>query len=437
MRVHWSPGLEHGLASKGKPQAQEPQVEGIRAAELLAAIGYMSDMAPTGCLFHAWRVALVAERTAAAMCSQVQRDVFYAGLLHDIGAVGAYKHVTRYMSLREQKDEVQIKTHAQRGAALVNWLPGMATAALFVRSHHEWWDGTGYPDGLAGDLSPIGAQVIAIASTADTAGCFKSKASLRDGLPLLSVLTGRAWTSHIWEGFVRAVTEPEFCKALFDAERLPAMIAAKIGELPLPSELDCEGGVERILHLIAALVDLKDPSTQGHSLRAARRTEALMSYMKQTPEMAKLAYRAALVHDCGRLGVDTNILNKSGRLNEREMDIVRMHAEMTIQALSCLPDCPGLSALAQLAGHDHERYDGRGYPDGLAGDEIPFISRTLCVVDAFDSMIAAAHYRLLTPKGAVVRIEQAAGTQFDPEIARAVVETINSGQVEDFTQQAA
>jgi HD-GYP domain-containing protein (c-di-GMP phosphodiesterase class II) len=215
------------------------------------------------------------------------------------------------------------------------------------------------------------------------------------------------------------------------------MIAAKITELPLPSELDGKEGVERVLHLIAALVDLKDPSTSGHSLRTARRARALVEYMKLPPESAILAYHAGLVHDCGRLGVDTHILNKAGRLNDREMDVARKHALMTIRSFACLPNSPGLAALGEIAGRDHERYDGNGYPDGLKGEEIHLVSRIMSVVDAFDSMIAAAHYRLLTPKGAVVRIEQAAGKQFDPEIAKAVVEMISSGVVDDFKQMAA
>lgn len=425
------------MAAKGKEAAPVAKTGSMKTAELLACVGYMTDVMPSGSFCHAWRVALAAEHLAATLAPQIQRDVFYAGLLHDIGAVGAYKHITRYVFAREQNDDVHIKSHAQRGAALVNWLPGMGAAAAFVRSHHEWWDGTGYPDGLLGHLTPLGAQIVGIVSVADTVGCFRAKSSLRDCLPLMSVFTGRAWTSEMWAAFVRATAENEFFTTLVEPEALPDMIMAKIAELPLPSELDNEEGVERVFHLIAALVDLKDPSTNGHSLRTARRAEQLARYLKLSPEVARVAYRAGLVHDCGRLGVDTRILIKSGRLNDQEMDIVRRHAQMTVRALSCLPDCAGLIELGEIAGHDHERFDGNGYPDGLKSEDIPQISRILSVVDAFDSMIAAAHYRLLTPKGAVVRIEQSAGSQFDPEIARAMVEAVSTGAMSDFAKMAA
>jgi HD-GYP domain-containing protein (c-di-GMP phosphodiesterase class II) len=423
------------LAKEAPKSRADVEVQEFSAAELLAVVGYMTDVTPTGSLHHAWRVALLGEYLASTLCPQAQRDVFYAGLLHDIGSVGAYKHISRYISMREQNDDVQIKTHPQRGSALVNWLPGLASAAAFVRSHHEWWDGSGYPDGLQADLTPLGAQIIAAASAVDIAGCFRSRGSLRDSLTLLSALTGRAWSCDIWSALVRSAANSEFYDALIEPSQLPDMIAAKVQQLPLPLELEGQEGVERVLHLIAALVDLKDPSTSGHSLRTARRARRLTKYMGLPDEQVNLAYRAGLVHDCGRLGVETCILNKSGRLNEQQMEVVRKHAQMTIRSLSCLPNCPGLTALGEIAGHDHERYDGKGYPDGLSGEEIPLISRILSVVDAFDSMIAAAHYRLLTPKGAVVRIEQAAGSQFDPKIAKAVVEAIG-GELEDFQAAA-
>lgn len=424
------------MAPKEKPTKQEPQIESIRAADLLAAVGYMTDITPNGSYNHAWRVALLGERMAEALCPEIRRDVLYAGLLHDIGAVGAYKHISRYASMREQTDELHIKTHPQRSAAMVQWLPGMDVAAAFVRSHHEWWNGSGYPDGLTKDLIPLGAQIIGIASAADAAGCFKSRSSLRDCLPLLSHHTGREWSCELWEAFVRTAADAEFFSALIDCTQLPTMIAGKIKELPLPTEMDSEEGVERVLHLIGALVDLKDPSTSGHSLRTARRAEQLAKQLGMPEESVQAAYRAGLVHDCGRLGVDTHILNKSGRLSDHEMDVVRRHAEMTIRSLSCLPDSPGMAALGRISGHDHERCDGNGYPDALKGDEIPLISRILSIVDAYDSMISAAHYRLLTPKGAVVRIEQASGTQFDPEIAKAMVEAVNNGAMDDVRRAA-
>lgn len=408
----------------------------MRASELLAAVGYLTDVTPGGCYYHAWRVALVAEHLAAAVAPDLRRDVFYAGLLHEAGAVGAQKHATRYGSIRDQVDDVNMRIHAQRGAALLNWLPGMSAAAQYVATHHEWWNGRGYPDGRAGESIPLGGLILSLASTADLAGCFRSASDMKGSVQLLSAMSGHAWPKELWAAFVESTESAEAYQAISVPASIVELVTAKLDELPLPAELDCEEGVERILHLFSALVDLKDPSTTGHSLRTARRAKVLAEYMGFSDEDAHLAYRAGLVHDCGRLGVDTHILNKSGRLSDREMDVVRKHAQMTIQVMSCLPNARGMIALGRMAGHDHERYDGGGYPAKLSGENIPMISRILSVVDAFDSMVSSANYRLLTPKGAVVRIAQGAGTQFDPNVANALVEAVTKGVMDEQVRAA-
>lgn len=407
------------------------------AAQLLAAVSYMTDIIPDGSHFHTWRVALVGRHLASILCPDIQREVFYAGLLCDVAGVGAHKHITHYASLGEQLDDVHVRSHPQRGAAMINWLPGMGAVAQLVRSHHEWWDGRGYPEGLSGGGIPLGSRILGITDAADVAGCFKSSSGLRRHLPSLSALTGCMWPAELWTALVSSTKDAGFYRSVTNPDALPGLISKTIAELPPPDEIENPEGVERVFHLFAALVDLKDPSTSGHSLRTARRAQTLAAFMKMPDELARLAYRAGLVHDCGRLGVDTCILNKTGRLSDKEMDVVRKHAQMTIRILGCLPDCPEMAELGDTAGHDHERYDGAGYPDGLAGERIPMISRMLSVVDAYDSMVSSANYRLLTPKGAVVRIEQAAGKQFDPEVARAMSAALSSGVLDGVTAAAA
>lgn len=410
-------------------KAEAPQMPDLSAAELLAALGYAIDLYPGGCHYHGWRVALVADRLAADIAPDIQRDVFFAGLLHDAGAVAAHKHITRLRSAREHHEDPCMCSHTQRGAALLNWLPGMGTAALYVASHHECWDGSGYPDGTSGDSIPVGSLLLSLASVADIAGCFRPDIDAGAAIRPLAAMAGRAWPREVWDAFARSAEDAAFHRELSDPACIARLTAERARELKLPPDMENGQGVERTLHLFAALVDLKDPSTAGHSLRTAQRAQALADFMELTEDEAHLAYRAGLVHDCGRLGVNSDLMNKPGRLSEQEMDIVRGHARMTIDALSCLPDSPGMTELGVIAGHDHERFDGSGYPDGLAGQSIPLISRILSVVDAFDSMVSPADYRLLTPRGAIVRIQQGAGTQFDPDIVDYAVNAFNRGVI--------
>ncbi|MHB9035470.1 MAG: HD-GYP domain-containing protein [Armatimonadota bacterium] len=397
------------------------------SAQLLATVSYMTDMTPEGCYYHSWRVALLGQYLASIIVPEIRRDVFYAGLLQDIGAVGARQHITAYNKLQLQMNDCHIKAHPQRGAAILEWLPGMSKAASFVKSHHEWWDGSGFPDGLLENETPVGSQILRMADAADTAGCFNSRSSLAKGLHSLAGLTGYAWSGNLWAAFVGSTKDSAFYKPFLDPKSLPKLIAEKCIELGAPEELDNDEGIERVLHVVAAMVDLKDPATGGHSIRTARYAKSLARHMCLSKEDAHMAYRAGLVHDCGRLGLPAELVNRTGRISDKELDLVRAHAGMTMRALKCVPDYPEMAALGEIAGHDHERYDGNGYPDGLVGDRIPLISRILSAVDAFDAMSSSRTDRLLSSKAAVVRLQQNSGTQFDPQVVEAMVDLASLG----------
>lgn len=409
----------------------------MHPGKLLAAVAYMTDMTVDGCFYHSWRVALISQQIAAQLAPPIQRDVFYAGLLQDVGAVGAMNHITHYSTLRRMVDDPHIKNHPQRSSALTDWLPGMALAADFVKWHHEWWNGQGFPDSLRGDRIPLGSQILRIADAVDIAGSFNPGANIMQCLQSLAPLTGQQWSKDIWAALISSTKDTALYRALMDHYAIPDLLLSKIEEIGVPAELDNEEGIERIFHVFAAAVDLKDPSTAGHSLRVARYAQSLAKHMRLSDEDAHMAYRAGLVHDCGRLGLPTHVINNSGRLSDKQLDLVRKHASMTIRVMNCMRNCPEMSALGEIAGHDHERHDGNGYPDGWAGERIPMVSRILSAVDAFDAMISPRSYRLLSPKAAVIRIQQGAGTQFDPVVAGAMISAVDSGALVSEAKSAA
>lgn len=399
----------------------------ISAAPLLAAVSYMTDIIPGGCLFHSWRIALAAEHIAASVFPDEAAEVFYAGLMQEVGCVGAARHVTAYCSLADQLDDHIIKTHPRRGGALLEWLPGMSESAKMVRYHHEWWNGSGYQDGLSGTDIPQTSQLLLLVETLDTIGCFRSWQGMAAGLRQLACCTKQAWNKQIWTSVVQSLEDAEFYTRLMSQEALHGLISDCLTRHPVPSELDNEAGVERIFHIFAALVDAKDPTTVGHSRRTAIFARLLAEHMGLSEQEIQLAYRAGLVHDCGRLGLPASLLRRSGRLSPEEMEQVRQHAQMTNRVMNCMPDCAGMLEIGRVAGYDHERYDGTGYPDRLTGENIPLISRILSVVDAFDAMTSAATYKnLLSPRFAVIRLQQAAGTQFDPNVVDAMASAVES-----------
>ena len=372
----------------------------------------------------------MAEHLAQSFLPDEAADVFYGGLLQGVGAVGACRHITEYNSLQKQLDDPIIRSHSRRGAALLDWFPGMVKAAKLVRAHHEWLDGRGYPDGMVATEIPIGSQILLIAETLASAGCFTSNAALVEGIRQSAIFTGHAWSKQIWDALVKSTEDTAFYEAVVDRNRLQGMIADRLAAHPLSHDMNTEEGVERAFHVFPALVDAKDPSTTGHSLRTARLAKGLAAYMKLPETEVRKTYWAGLVHDCGRLGIPTMILKRSGRLNEEEMNLVRKHPRMTMRILSCMPECPDMAVIGEIAGHDHERYDGGGYPDRLAAESIPFISRIISVADAFDAMTSPTSYKhLLSARFAVIRLKQAAGSQFDPNVVDAMISAVEKGEL--------
>ncbi len=162
-------------------------------------------------------------------------------------------------------------------------------------------------------------------------------------------------------------------------------------------------------------IDAKDTYSHGHSLRVAEYSEKIARQMGKSDEECYKVYYAALLHDVGKIGIDESIINKKGRLTEEEYEIIKQHPVMGNQILSSINEYPYLSIGAH---YHHERYDGKGYPDRLKGEDIPEIARIISVADAYDAMSSNRSYRDAIPQQLVrEEIIKGAGTQFDPEIA--------------------
>ena len=168
-----------------------------------------------------------------------------------------------------------------------------------------------------------------------------------------------------------------------------------------------------ILSLVKAL-EAKDPHTRGHSDRVARYALALL-------ERAGGVDREALevggqLHDIGKIGVHGGLLRKDGPLEIDEREHIEAHPVVGVEILTPLLDD---RTVLEVVRHHHERWDGAGYPDGLAGEEIPLAARIVAIADTYDAMTTARPYRAaLRPEDAVREIESEAGRQFDPELAR-------------------
>lgn len=174
---------------------------------------------------------------------------------------------------------------------------------------------------------------------------------------------------------------------------------------------------------LASAIDAKDPYTKGHSSRVAEYSRKIAELAGKDEQDCEEIYYAALLHDVGKIGISRTILNKNGKLTDEEYQIIKEHPNIGAQILSSISESPYLSIGAKS---HHERYDGKGYPEGLKGEDIPEIARIIAVADAYDAMTSSRSYRGTIPQQ-LVREEfiKCLGTQFDPVYGKLMLHLID------------
>ncbi|MCR4691861.1 MAG: HD domain-containing protein [Lachnospiraceae bacterium] len=181
-------------------------------------------------------------------------------------------------------------------------------------------------------------------------------------------------------------------------------------------QLEMQRLFEQTTQALANAIDAKDKYTHGHSNRVAMYSKMIAQALEKSEEECDEIYYAALLHDVGKIGIPDQIINKEGKLTDEEFEAIRQHPVIGMQILSKISESPYLSIGAH---YHHERYDGKGYPDRLKGDDIPEIARIIAVADAYDAMTSKRSYRDPIPQHkAREEFIKGSGTQFDPKFAK-------------------
>lgn len=185
------------------------------------------------------------------------------------------------------------------------------------------------------------------------------------------------------------------------------------------------------IETIANAIDARDEYTGGHSARvaeyAAMLAEKIAPNYNFSDKDVKRIHYIALMHDIGKIGIPDAVLNKPGRLTDEEFAIMKQHAVIGDRLLK---DIDTVEGLADGVRHHHERYDGKGYPDGLSGEDIPVVARILCIADCFDAMTSNRVYRKrLSDEQVRAELERCSGSQFDPQMLEAFCELLDSGEL--------
>lgn len=190
-------------------------------------------------------------------------------------------------------------------------------------------------------------------------------------------------------------------------------------------------GIQELTSTIFALtaaIDAKDHYTFNHSQCVSKYAAALAEYAGLASEYVEIIRQAGLLHDIGKIGIPDAILTKTGRLTPEEFAVMRQHVERSIEMIRHLPSLDYV--IPAVLGH-HEKFDGSGYPRGIAGEDIPVSARCLSIADAFDAMVSKRSYKNKMPvEAALAEIERNLGTQFDPEYGRLFVQLVREKKIE-------
>ena len=209
-------------------------------------------------------------------------------------------------------------------------------------------------------------------------------------------------------------------RALYHAKRTGGNRTCVVSQMlpPITDSLESSSAAEKetlnTIYALAATIEARDPYTYGHSRKVRGYAVALAEALNLTSDKVAIISHAALLHDIGKIGILDEVLNKPGRLEANERELIKTHPQLSRTIVGHVPSLtPCIPAIL----HHHERWDGQGYPSGLKETAIPLEARILSIADSFDAMTSLRPYRApLSTQEAIDEIKRCAGTQFDPTL---------------------
>ncbi|MBN2364854.1 MAG: response regulator [Calditrichaeota bacterium] len=220
-------------------------------------------------------------------------------------------------------------------------------------------------------------------------------------------------------------------------EELPVVIERNIYRKSLQKRVLQDNKAETLLKALKALMralDAKDPYTYGHSQRVVKLAMRMADKLNLENGQRYTLQLSASLHDIGKIGMPDNILKKADSLEDIEMNKAKDHPRIGSEILGEIEE---LSEVASIVRHHHERFDGKGYPDGLRGEAIPFFSRILFILDAYEALASDRVYRKgMGMQKSLEVIEKNAGSQFDPYLVKVFIETMNENSSNETVKKA-
>lgn len=361
------------------------------------------------------------------------RDFKHAFKFEDSGIVGALKFVFRHTGrdsdmasrlraighiMKHGGELVQemIETRCTRGADIARQLRFSESVAQGIHSLDEHWNGEGRPQALSGYAIPLNARIALLAQVIDV---FFVSGGKKAALQEARSRAGRWFDPDLVAAFEEIATDPDFWTALAAPDIEQRLFALAPGQT---SVLVDEDYLDDITAAFGQVIDAKSPFTSGHSERVGLYAKAIGERMGLGPADVRWLNRAACLHDVGKLGVSSRILDKPGKLDDGEWHEMRDHA---VQSSIILGRISAFRNLADAAAAHHERLDGTGYPNQLSGNDIVLETRIITVADFFDALSADRPYRDAMPVDkALSIIRSEIGKAIDPDCFDALVDSL-------------
>ncbi len=312
-----------------------------------------------------------------------------------------------------------METRCTRGADIARQLRFSENVAQAIAHLDEHWDGSGLPSGTAGEAIHIGGRIALLAQVADV---FFSTGGAVLTTQEVARRSGGWLDPDLCDVFLKLAGERDFWTTLASPD-LPADVLAL--EPALKNVTIDEDYLDDIAAAFGQVIDAKSPYTGGHSDRVGRYAEAVAQRMGFNPADRRKLRRAAMLHDVGKLGVSSAILEKPGKLDADEWAAMQSHAAHTTHILGQIGV---MRDMAMIAGSHHERLDGKGYPLGLDARSISLESRVITVADFYDALTADRPYRAALPSEKALEImESEVGTGIDAECFNALKSALAVG----------
>jgi len=456
--------LRADLVPITSPPSPAGPVQTVSLAEVLGALSYALDLTEGQPPAHTLRSCAIGMRLAQELHldAETRSALYYALLLKDAGCssnssptaelFGSDEHVVkrelkitdwsrkhhaaryvfrtagegcslagrlRYV-LKVAKgpaDSINLfRIRCERGAGIARQLgfPELTASAIYALDEH--WDGHGEPHGTRGEEIPLLARIANLAQTLDV---FFQQGDVSQALAVIRARSGTWFDPKLVELTRGWVDDTDWWRALAGPQMMALVKAAE----PDDRVLHIDGaGLTGVCQAFAEIIDAKSPYTFRHSSGVAAYALQVGEQLGMSAGELQRLYRAALLHDIGKLGVSNRILDKPGALTADERAAIQLHAGYTFEILTRVA---AFAEFAAVAAQHHERLDGTGYPWRLSGEALTLEARIMAVADVYEALTADRPYRDgMSSAKALQILEHEAGVKVDADCVEALTKSV-------------